>query len=300
MKNIIYTTLIIAILSTSCTKRLDLDLPSSFTRLVVDGGISTDTMVHTIILSKTIDYSANLDEIPYISGANVKITEKESNIVYILDEDTLKKGHYNTKPDFAGRQGVNYHLEISNVDIDNNGEPEIYEADETVPFIADKLDSIKLIYGTSLINEFIGLPNSGLLGWNILMYVQDLSMPQYYEFIEGRNQTVFTDIRNRFYLYDNQFGAQGVYLRGFPIAFLPDSTNKEGTKYKVNIGDTVALYINSLTIEYYTYLQDVKAASSGGNPMMGMPANIRGNISNGAIGYFHAFSSRSAKKVAGQ
>ena len=43
----------------SCTERIDIPLDDSYVRLVVDGAITTDTSVQTVILSSTSSYYYN-------------------------------------------------------------------------------------------------------------------------------------------------------------------------------------------------------------------------------------------------
>ena len=278
----------------SCTKIIDVDLPSSLSRLVVDGKLSIDTMQHTVILSRTIDYFDPNTEVPYISNAILQITEIETNTVYPLQLDSNMPGHYRTATNVAGRQGHNYKLEISGVDIDNDGVTERYEAMDYLPYISDQIDSIKLVYDYSLVNKLIGMPQSEHKGWNTLLYMQDLPTHEYYVIIGSRNGADFWLLKEKGFFNDSLFGSEGsaVYLQGAPMAFLPDST-----EYQANKGDTIGMEVQSTSLKYYQYLLDVKNANAGGNPMMGNPANIRGNVNNGAVGYFAAFCSRYKEDV---
>ena len=44
----------LSLLIFSCVERIDIELDDSYTRLVVDGAITTDTMAHTILLSESV------------------------------------------------------------------------------------------------------------------------------------------------------------------------------------------------------------------------------------------------------
>ncbi len=285
----------LGLLLSSCTERIDVDLPTSLDRLVVDGKLSIDTMQHTVILSKTMDYFTPNPEIPYISGAKVQITEVETGKVYSLQQDPYAPGHYRTIDNIAGIQGYNYTLEIDGVDIDEDGTLERYEATDYLPYITDKIDSIKLVYGYSLSNELIGMPQSEYKGWNTLLYMQDLPTHEYYIISSERNDITFSHLRDKGFFDDIMFGAEGsnVYLNGAPMSFMSDSTD-----YQTNIGDTIGLTVQSTSKRYFQYLLDVKNANAGGNPMMGNPANVRGNINNGAVGYFATYSARASTETA--
>lgn len=283
------------LLSNACTKRIDVDLPSSLSRLVVDGKLTIDTMQHTVILSRTIDYFDPNPTVPYISNAVLQITEIETNTVYPLHLDPDMPGHYRTTANVSGKQGYNYKLEIEGVDIDDDGVAERYEATDYLPYIADQIDSIKLVYDYSLANALIGMPPSDYKGWNTLLYMQDLPTHEYYIIVGSRNGIEFWHLKEKGFFDDVLFGSEGssIYLSGAPMAFLPDSTD-----YQANSGDTIGMRVQSTSSKYYQYLLDVKNANAGGNAMMGNPANIRGNVNNGAVGYFAAFCSRYKEEVA--
>ena len=56
-------------------------------------------------------------------------------------------------------------------------------------------------------------------------------------------------------------------------------------------GDTVTVELNNMGKEYFGFLQEAQAELRGSNPLFsGPPANVKGNISNGAIGFFAAYS----------
>ena len=56
-------------------------------------------------------------------------------------------------------------------------------------------------------------------------------------------------------------------------------------------GDVVKLEVASVTSEYANFVWAVQAEVNGQNPLFsGPPANITGNMSNGAVGFFAAYS----------
>ena len=64
----------LSLLIFSCIERIDIELDNSYTRLVVDGVITTDTMAHTIFLSESTSYYYN-QPAPAVSGAEVQISD---------------------------------------------------------------------------------------------------------------------------------------------------------------------------------------------------------------------------------
>jgi hypothetical protein len=93
---------------------------------------------------------------------------------------------------------------------------------------------------------------------------------------------------------DDKF-INGTYANGTSIYFLDQSSEYE----RLVAGDTVTVELNSLGKEYFNFLQEAQAELRGSNPLFsGPPANVKGNISNGAIGFFSAYSvSRASVRV---
>lgn len=301
MKNISLFALFAALFAlSSCTEEIDIKVPSSAVRLVVEGGIGIDTCVHTIILSKTMDYFSTDTAMPYVSGAAVSITEFDENKnatgnIFLLTENPIRKGHYETDPTVFGKQGYTYRLDISNVNI---GGHESYTAEAFFPYIADKIDAVHAIYGIDLMwaaFDPFGTLDSTWTGWNLLFTAQDPPTPEYYVFITYKNGVALNDTLTEFFMVaDDMIGQAGVTIKNFPIAFLADSTWAVAKE-----GDTLGLEIRSISKDYYNYISEFNTVYGGTNPMFGgAPANVRGNINNGAIGYFYAYGNRKAFTIA--
>ena len=63
-------------------------------------------------------------------------------------------------------------------------------------------------------------------------------------------------------------------------------------------GDSITLEMAGITEEYANFIWDVQDETGFNTPLFsGPPANIRGNISNGAIGFFYAYSSVRASTI---
>jgi hypothetical protein len=64
-------------------------------------------------------------------------------------------------------------------------------------------------------------------------------------------------------------------------------------------GDEVIVEYNRVEKGYYNFIEQAQHVKNGENPMFGgPPSNIQGNISNGAVGYFAAYSPARLKAVA--
>jgi hypothetical protein len=285
----------------SCTEKIDLKLKTSEARLVVEGGIGIDTTVHTVILSTTMAYFTTSADIPYVSNATVTITEFDENMqqtqIFLLKENSSKKGHYETASNVFGKQRYTYRLNISNVNI---GGQTNYTADAYFPPIADKIDSIRAVWGQNLLFLLLmGIepnPNSIRTGWNIEVFANDTDEENYYFMVIYKNGIPLNDTLTRLLFIPNykEFIDSTLGLAGIPVAFVSDSSYAA-----VKEGDILGLEIRAVSQDYARYIDEFTEVYGGSSPMFGgVPANVRGNVSGGAIGYFWAHGSRKAFDVA--
>ena len=92
-----------------------------------------------------------------------------------------------------------------------------------------------------------------------------------------------TDSLSRIGVTDDRI-VDGTYLNGIWVLFLRED--------EVVVGDEVTLATISISEDYYRYLTEARTELFPKNPLFsGPPANVRSNISNGALGYFAVFSS---------
>ncbi|MEG1909964.1 MAG: DUF4249 domain-containing protein [Bacteroidales bacterium] len=284
--NILWISLLL-FTSTACREKIDIHLDSSYTRLVVNATFTNDTLAHTVVLTQTLDYYEPSTTNLYVSGASVYITDGEQ--IYYLSEDSLHIGYYRTQPKVCGQVGKTYTLHISNVDIDKNGIMETYTATDVMPAITDKLDSIRGVYGIGMPPFYMMNKN---LGWNILLYASDPPSKEYYVFILSINGHPYNDALVQYKRMPDDF-TQGLYINGLALFFIEDSKNMT-----LKVGDTIGFEARSITAGYNQYIDDVQNAVSSSTPIFGStPANVRGNISNGAIGYFAVYSTRRASTI---
>lgn len=97
---------------------------------------------------------------------------------------------------------------------------------------------------------------------------------------------MITDTLFEWYVTDDKY-FNGNYLSGATIGYLEQYYANE----VLAAGDTVTAEINGIEKEYATFIWDAQTEIWGSNPLFSGPrANIKGNISNGAIGYFAAYS----------
>lgn len=255
----------------SCTEKLDIELDETYDRLIVEGNITTDTMIHSIYLSKTSSYFSN-ESSPKVYGAKVSITDDLGNKTILTE---VESGKYSTSNTFFGIAGRNYELRIElNKEIGGNKD---FESSSHLMAV-NPIDSIGLLF-----NSLIGRDGY----WLVQLYATDPGgIENFYMFNVYNNGELMTDSLDKVSFTDDRL-FDGNYTHGVAVAHFKN--NEEDQPFIV--GDTVVLQMAGLNENQFVYLNEVIQATSFQNPMFGgPPANVNGNISNGAFGYFGAYS----------
>jgi len=264
IRNLFYLSLLLTILA-ACTERIEIELDETYTRLVVEGKITNETKSHRVLLTKTSNYFAN-EPAPKVTGAIINISDGTNN--YPLSE--IAPGIYETAANVKGEIGNIYTLNISNIDIDNNGNDETYTASSLLRPVAP-VDSIKV--------EF--RKDWGEI-WTVKVYALDPPTTDYYMFNVYNNGKLLSDTLDEVFLTDDLL-FNGNYTNGIVSQFFEEE--------EADIGDTITFEMCGITKEYIEFLYDLQIESGYSAPMFsGPPANIKGNISNGALGFFTAYS----------
>ena len=263
------TILLISALAVSCTEKIDIKLDSSYLRLVVDGSITTDTMAQTVILSSTSSYYYNQPS-PMVTGAIVSITDG----ALIFDLSETEPGVYQSDPGVHGIAGQNYTLNIKLAS--PIGGFTDYTANSTLNPVAP-LDSISLLFHPEWSKNGI---------WEVKCYVLEPPSVDFYRFLISRNNHLLTDSLREWFVTDDKL-LNGNYTNGIGIGYLNQGSPEQGLKE----GDTITVTVNNIGKEYADFLFGAQAELMGSNPLFsGPPANVKGNVSNGAVGFFAAYS----------
>jgi hypothetical protein len=279
-RNITSMITLLAVSLWSCTERIEVKVDSTYTRLVVEGYVTTDTAAHWVRLSTTSDYFYNRPS-PQVSGASVSIDDGERTY-YLAESDSLP-GTYYTDPGFYGIPGRTYTLKILDVDIDGDGVGEEYTASSALNPV-NPIDSISLRYFDAF----------GVTGYEVQVYAWDPPKRDWYAFRVRKNGVLLTDTLYELIVQNDDF-FNGNYTYGITSQFLSNDKPDEVVK----VGDTVTFEINGITEDYYHFIMEAQSQIFGQSPLFsGPPANIRSNLDNGAIGYFTAYSVRTSSTVA--
>jgi len=265
-----------AVLLLSCTERIDLPLDESIVKLVVEGEVTTDTTIHTVRLTETTGYYYS-QEPPVVSGANVSITDGEA-VIYLTE---AQPGIYETSAGFHGIEGRSYTLNI------RLSSPIGGFTEFSATSVMDKmvvLDSV----GLDFYPEFA---EQGL--WEVNCWLKDSTSTDFYRFDLFRNDQLITYKLSKWIVTDDTF-FNGGYVDGAAITYIDQNSDNE----KLIKGDTLNVELKSISREYYSFIREAQAELRGSNPLFSGPgANVKGNISNGAIGFFAAFPVSRVKTI---
>lgn len=261
------------LMALSCTEDINLQLKDTYPRLVVDGRISTDTTFHVVRLSRSGSYfDSSLPE----AVSNARVTVADGVRTVELIESYECPGYYLTPVRYYGVPGRTYYLRIEDVDIDYDGKMEVYEARSGLNPVAS-IDSVRL--------EYDGVWDM----WKVLLYARDpAGTKDYYSFSVSVNDSLFSDRYSDVGFADDRL-FDGNYAGGLWVQTIKDKDKTGG--YRLKDGDWVKLKMCGITKEFYEFLQAVQQETGFKAPLLsGPPANVVGNISNGALGFFHVYS----------
>ena len=272
------TLLILAILFfISCTERIEIELDTTYSRLVIEGQVTTDTTRHLVMLSHSTDYYNPLSPVG-VSDAIVTINDGFETVT--LAESETNPGYYETDPGYFGIVGRTYTLNVELQEAIN--ETTSYTATSKLKFVGP-IDSIGLGY------------RDRFNATEVKIYAWEPPTEDFYKFDIIKNGILLTDTINKAGITDDRF-FNGNYTNGVPVYFLRDDEPDQ----EVQVGDTITLKMSGITKEYYNFIQDLQLETfEFSNPLFsGPPANISTNLSGGAVGFFTAFSSSYASVVA--
>ena len=269
---------------TACTEKMRIDTQEGIQFVGVSASITDEYKHHEVILSYTEDFYGGAPEM--ISNAIVFVVDSNDTIWF---EESEKPGYYLSVNEFAGQEGHEYHLSVDFSD--KNGSHHFY-ADSKMNENIEKIDSIKIkpwVFNSLEMKEYLG----------IYPYFQTTDNPKTYYMarVEINGELVGGDTLTKCEMFET-YSFAGIYFNGplmvalggeFPIYGLHQTDSLE----VLHQGDTVTLDIWSIPGDYAHYIFEI-ASSTGTNPMMGTPSNVRTNIhpEDEAVGMFHASSLR--------
>jgi hypothetical protein len=267
--------LFMAIILPSCEERINIDTKASEARPVIYGYITTDTMRHSVSITKSSHYFSTAAP-EGISGAAVVIRQGAES--YAMTESASDPGVYQTIDSVAGQVGMTYTLHVT-MDFDGDGQTEEYTAESMLPPVS-QLDSIA-VQKSALSDHHLEV-----LVWGRLPE-QEVN---HFNFRLYRNNVIVNDSLQGFSVGDDSFMQRKVIV-GVSALYL----NQQRESSVLTPGDFLTLQIDGITSEYAGFINDAQSERRGSIPMFGAPpANVETNIRSlsgiRASGFFTAYS----------
>ena len=256
---IIYYILIAALLFAGCEEVIEVDLNEVNPALVIEASLTRSPDLSFVKITKTSNYFGESSETNTVSNALVSI-ENESGNLFILKE--VEKGIYKSR-DIYPQEGLTCKLTVE-------VEGKRHESYSTLK-PAVRIDSIAYFYdpGFAFIDP----------GYYISLYFSDPPDETNYYRIKMYKNGVYKNRLDNFIILDDK------YINGYIMQFdLRARTYEIGQEAKVEL-----ISLDKGAYEYYNTFQELISV----NPGSAAPANPASNISNGALGYFSAWSSDS-------
>jgi hypothetical protein len=279
--NLILLTVVLMLVA-SCTEKIDVKLDSTYTRLVVDGTIGSDTAVYSVNLSKTADYFYN-GPTPRVVNATVTLSDGENN--YTLHEsEPGNSGIYLTDPGFHGNIKKDYTLHVRLTEAIAGTQD--YTAECRMNTVTT-LDSIQAIFQ----------PDWGDKGfWEIRVFAQEPGDEKnFYLFQLYRNGTLLTDTISKYMITDDVY-YNGNYINGATAMYLDNADSNQS----IRPGDHIVVKMSGISEEYYNFIYQVQMSGFNIPFFSSPPANVVGNISGEGVGFFAAYSSTYAGTIVPQ
>ena len=286
IKIIIILSIVLAF--SSCREKMDVNLTGTYTRLIVNGKITTDSVVQSVKLTKTADY---FDNKPVVAVTNASVTVNDGTTTYNLIEKVPGSGVYETIEPLKGIPGKTYLLSIHNANV-GNGVTD-YQASSYLPDYS-AIDSITIMKITK--NDFAP-PRSQFA---LKCYISDpVNFQNNYAFQLSRNGKDLTDTLTKMsFVNDEYANGKKTWTLPFFLRYDFEGAGSAGDYSSINVidsvkkGDVFVMQIDGITKDYLNFLTEMLVQSQGSSPFSGPPANVSTNVypKENAVGSFTAYS----------
>jgi hypothetical protein len=257
----LYSILSVILLSVlSCTKVVNINLNDSSPRLIIEGGISDQPSSCFIRLSRSINYNQP-NTFPAVTGSFVTISDNIGNTAVLTETSA---GYYRAVS-FDGVPGRTYTVSVT---ADNK----IYTATSSMP------DPVPIDTISQDILSFGNFGGPGKIKYVKIKYQDPAGKKNFYHFIEIINGTPTDAILiDNDVLRDGDTIAQDIFRRDPPV----------------ETGDVITILLQTIDKDVFKFFSQLSQISNDFGGQSATPANPASNFSNGALGYFSAYSVRS-------
>ena len=267
----------------SCTAPFDIETNDSDPVIVIYGCLTDETETQKVRITRSSPYFENKTN-EVVENAFVSISDSEGNT---FSMSYRENGYYESDSKIDVKENVTYKLKVE-VDFDNDGTTEIYEAETTVPPIVPA--------------DSIVIKHMDIMGYK--HYALNLSMQDppgeenYYMFRFVVNDSL-TNFKISELLLSSDELYNGSYIKNTTIIYFEDGNDEKNFEqaedsdvksYFVYPGDKIDFQVVNIEKGYYHFTRECITEKSGENPFFGgPPSNITTNISNGGVGYFTSY-----------
>ena len=267
MRYLIITIILFSLSLNSCISPSPIDLDDVFEeKIIIEATIFEDEYARVLISKSVSKTDENI--FPRVENAQIILSNNGN-------EETLKNrsnGLYESE-EIVGIVGEIYELEVK---IDN----QIYRAISTLPEQSIFLDSI-------VFKQEINFQDSNYISpLNIFLYTSDNITSKDYGFFDltiGNAQSQST-----FHLFEDD--------NSDPCTnFWTENTVFQGTELRVDL-----FQVDEDVFKYFEGLKQINSRVDFIGLPVAPPANLEGNFTNGALGYFGAMNTDSIVRVLGQ
>jgi hypothetical protein len=251
----------------ACQEPISIDLKSCAPKLVVEGAVTTEKGPYQILLSRSTDYF-NPGKTRPESGARIIISDNSGHSETLHEKEP---GSYYTI-NLRGIPGQTYNLLVET-------QGQSYTA-SSVMQDSVHIDSLTQHTEPSVYDFPNNVPSHSLICW----FLDPPKQGNYYGFRIAKDHRLLRDIVRDPIMDDRLTNGRNQNTMLSDISFI------DGDSVKI---DLIAL--DKAGYDFYKTLQ--QSFNSGSSPFSTPPANPIGNISNGALGYFGAYSITSRSVV---
>ncbi|MDR1182798.1 MAG: DUF4249 domain-containing protein [Bacteroidales bacterium] len=257
----------------SCTAPIDIETDDSLPVISIFGSFTDELKQQSVTVSVSSPYFDNQPN-RALSGATVEVSTSNGD-VFMLVEDPVNPGRYQTQNEVAGVPGTTYKL-IVKADINNDGVQESYSVTSTMPTIMT-VDSIRIKSVSAM----------GKQSYELSVYAQDPLTEDYYLGIYEINGLLMDKISKYSILNDEMFNGQ--YMNSWALGKF-GTMDDDDDRMRLKSGDVVILHFSRIEKGYYYFIQQCRNGMNGESPFGGPASNIVTNISGGGVGYFTAYA----------
>jgi hypothetical protein len=270
MRSIQFILLVYAIVS--CKETIEWRLPETSPKLVVQGEVTNEYKQHYIALTRSQGYYDQNEPTP-VSGATIHISDGETIYQMVELYPDYFPGLYLSEVEFSGIVGRTYQLTITL--------SEVLDGNSTY---TSEMRMRSVFEISSLHYKLHNPPETSIFNYESRVYfsvaMQNESPGEgdFYFLKVIKNGTLLTDGLEKCLVWDDRWFEGKTEVQTGDFGFFEP----------INSKDTLVLEVQSINQDYYDFVNNVKLELAAKDPFgfVGSPANIEGNISHGALGYF--------------